>query len=350
MAIANQTKSAQVNSFTGGINTDLHPMLQPNNTLTDCVNGTLITYDGNENMLQNDMGNYALEGAKLPPNYVPIGVKEYAGILYVVAYNPLAKRVQVGSYPSPKINNKPNGEGDGEVTIKPFKIASAQEGESLDIWEKMLGENKEEFPQLSGEYYLYSNVVKSTSQVLEILGDMKDSKLQLTINDQFKLDVTGNTDSEEWMQEIKFFSIALDGIVEDITECIKKLDNPNEEGFYNVTWQSAGWVGVKYQLAEVNKCKQVISDVKYPTYGRQSNLSWGNNTEDGTTTSEGYMANNYRFTEEPYVMIKEGNVYNKYYWNNITPNYSDTLICYTELEDYDPSNGDKSVEVTSKGG
>ena len=40
---------------------DLHPLSTPNNVLTDCLNGTFITYNGNEFSLQNDQGNYKLE-------------------------------------------------------------------------------------------------------------------------------------------------------------------------------------------------------------------------------------------------------------------------------------------------
>jgi len=36
---------------------DTHPMVQGNDTLTDCLNGTLITMNGDEVILQNDMGN-----------------------------------------------------------------------------------------------------------------------------------------------------------------------------------------------------------------------------------------------------------------------------------------------------
>lgn len=50
------------------------------------------------------MGNAVVERASLPMGYVPIGVKEYNGIVYVVAYNPLAQRVQFGSFPSPEID------------------------------------------------------------------------------------------------------------------------------------------------------------------------------------------------------------------------------------------------------
>jgi hypothetical protein len=91
-----------VNTFTDGLITDLNPINTPNTVLTDCLNGTLITYDGNEYSLQNDKGNYPLKDCKLPQNYIPVGVKEYADILYIISYNPLNKHVQVGSYPSPE--------------------------------------------------------------------------------------------------------------------------------------------------------------------------------------------------------------------------------------------------------
>lgn len=50
------------------------------------------------------MGNAVVERATLPMGYVPIGIKEYNGIVYVVAYNPLEQRVQFGSFPSPEID------------------------------------------------------------------------------------------------------------------------------------------------------------------------------------------------------------------------------------------------------
>jgi hypothetical protein len=96
------TRQIQVNTFTDGLNTDLHPLTTPNTILTDCINGTIITYNGNEYILQNDMGNYQLKNAVLTPNYIPIGIKEYAGIIYIVSYNPIDKLTEIGSYPSPQ--------------------------------------------------------------------------------------------------------------------------------------------------------------------------------------------------------------------------------------------------------
>jgi hypothetical protein len=45
------------NTFSEGLNFDLNPLTTPNNVLTDCVNGTFITFNGDEMSLQNDAGN-----------------------------------------------------------------------------------------------------------------------------------------------------------------------------------------------------------------------------------------------------------------------------------------------------
>ena len=92
------------NSFTGGLMLDLNPLTTPNNVLTNCLNGTLVTFNGNEFVLQNDMGNGRVESAYLPSGYVPIGIKEYGGIIYVASYNPITNRGQIGSFPSPERN------------------------------------------------------------------------------------------------------------------------------------------------------------------------------------------------------------------------------------------------------
>ena len=52
-----KNKLNQINQFNGGMIKDLHPLVTPNTVMTDCLNGTLITYNGDEFILQNDMGN-----------------------------------------------------------------------------------------------------------------------------------------------------------------------------------------------------------------------------------------------------------------------------------------------------
>jgi hypothetical protein len=50
------------------------------------------------------MGNGRVETAFLPSGYVPIGVKEYGGIIYIASFNPLLNRSQMGCFPSPERN------------------------------------------------------------------------------------------------------------------------------------------------------------------------------------------------------------------------------------------------------
>lgn len=90
------------NTFNEGMVLDNHPLMTPNTVLTDALNATLVTMNGNEMVLQNDMGNVRVENAKLPPGYIPIGMKEYGGIIYIACYNPLTNKGQIGCFPSPQ--------------------------------------------------------------------------------------------------------------------------------------------------------------------------------------------------------------------------------------------------------
>lgn len=110
-------KKETVNVFNEGLNKDLNPIVTPNNVLTDNLNGTFITFNGDELSLQNDAGNTKISEpdgvnfVKLSEGFYPIGIKEYGGVLYIVsgkkAYNDLGQRVkeldeiEFGSYPSP---------------------------------------------------------------------------------------------------------------------------------------------------------------------------------------------------------------------------------------------------------
>ena len=105
-----------VNQFGKGLQMDTNPMVQDNGTLSDALNATFITMNGDEVILQNDMGNRRVDGAFLPPGYQPVGMKEYGGIIYVAAYNPITNRSQIGSFPSPERNIQPD-EFDGKKFI-----------------------------------------------------------------------------------------------------------------------------------------------------------------------------------------------------------------------------------------
>lgn len=95
-------KKQAVNTFTKGLSMDFSPLLTPNNVLTNNLNGTLLTFNGNEYILQNDQGNGTVGTATLPAGYVPVGIKEHGGIIYVASHNPITNKSQIGSFPSPK--------------------------------------------------------------------------------------------------------------------------------------------------------------------------------------------------------------------------------------------------------
>ena len=97
-------KKQASNTFTEGLLKDFHPLTVGNNVMTDALNATIVTMNGNEGILQNDMGNGRVESAFLPAGYVPVGMKEYGGIIYVASYNPITNKGQIGSFPSPERN------------------------------------------------------------------------------------------------------------------------------------------------------------------------------------------------------------------------------------------------------
>lgn len=95
-------RSEATNTFQDGLVMDLNPLTTPNTVLTSALNATFVTFNGNEYVLQNDMGNGRVETAKLPEGYIPIGTTELGGIIYIVSYNPLIDQCQIGSFPSPE--------------------------------------------------------------------------------------------------------------------------------------------------------------------------------------------------------------------------------------------------------
>ena len=101
--MANKIKDTK-NTISGGLVMDLAPDTTPNTVLTSALNATLVTFNGNETQLQNDMGNGRVETARLPEGYIPVGTCEFGDIIYIVSYNPLTNKSQIGCFPSPERN------------------------------------------------------------------------------------------------------------------------------------------------------------------------------------------------------------------------------------------------------
>ena len=105
-------------TFSGGLVMDLAPDTTPNTVLTSALNATLVTFNGNEMQLQNDMGNGRVETARLPEGYIPVGTCEFGDIIYIVSYNPLTNKSQIGCFPSPERNISSEEVGSAGQTLK----------------------------------------------------------------------------------------------------------------------------------------------------------------------------------------------------------------------------------------
>lgn len=89
-------KKDTTNTFQDGLNLDLHPIVTPNSVLTDNLNGTFITYNGNEFCLQNDKGN--TYKCSISEGFTPIGAKEHNGVIYIASVNDSGES-EIGFYP-----------------------------------------------------------------------------------------------------------------------------------------------------------------------------------------------------------------------------------------------------------
>jgi hypothetical protein len=85
----------------------------------------MITYNGNEMMLQNDMGNTLIQDSTtghimgLSEGFVPVGLKEHGGIMYIASVNKEGKG-EIGTIPSPILTlsqNYPTADESREATL-----------------------------------------------------------------------------------------------------------------------------------------------------------------------------------------------------------------------------------------
>ena len=99
-----------INQFTNGLVSDMHPLTTDDKGIVDALNATLITYNGNEMILQNDMGNTLIQDSAtgnimgLSPGFIPIGLKEHGGIMYIASVNKDGIG-EIGTIPSPIIRD-----------------------------------------------------------------------------------------------------------------------------------------------------------------------------------------------------------------------------------------------------
>lgn len=232
------SKEIKSNTFSKGLMMDLHPISTPNTVLTDNLNGTFITYDGNEHVLQNDMGNYKLKDCQLKPNYIPIGLKEHAGILYIVSYNPLDEHVEIGTYPSPEI-----------------KTPSSYNGVQKELWT---------YDQLEGEF-LYSEIENAQSVI------WYDEKLKINPGDYYKL----TTDAIDSLNILKntWFIMTDEKTLQEINI------EQNTNDYVPVTWEYPGYLVFQQKIVTPTEFNAFVSQLNLPNYIESDNSVLPNVTD-----------------------------------------------------------------------
>ena len=220
---------------------DLNPINTPKSVLTDCVNGTFITYNGNEFVLQNDMGNYELKNCKLPTNFIPVGVKGYADILYIVSYNPLTKEVEIGSYPAPQsifsTGTSPDVEpSDSDLT--PFTINGLLQ---------------------------YDNVIQEHKKNLYVFmkGNDQDT-YKMYPGDEFKITGLIQEDLQFPYQHLNFYIIDEDNKLFDIDDT--ELYANVSEDYKKVFWETPGWLAAQYDLYVPDKFNLNLRSLNVPEF------------------------------------------------------------------------------------
>ena len=220
------------NQFTEGLVSDLNPINTPNTVLTDALNATIITYDGNEHSLQNDRGNYPLENCRLKPNYIPVGIKEYGDILYIVSYNPLNEHVEIGTYPSP------------------LNVESSKGNDTNLELESVIGNiNKSK---------KYSELVEDCKLHIWTSDNEEDSKLYP--GDSYKIEEQ-NVSPYKY-EALEYFVIDENRQKYNINDLIKK-----DGEWHPIAWQVPGWLAAQYRIGTFDDFIMSVRSAEAPTLG-----------------------------------------------------------------------------------
>ena len=218
------------NQFKDGLLMDLHPLQTPNTVLTDNLNGTFITYNGNEYSLQNDMGNFKLKNCKLESKYFPIGTTSYADTIYIVSYNPVDKLVQIGSYPSPvQYNETPIGN-----SCKFYSITESVINQEFETGSKLK----------SGDYItLDSQKIEEFTSKYKFEGDL----FRLKSGDEYVL----NYDQKAY----NYFEDIVTSVIFDSGK--SQIINPkwNPSGYLPVPWNTPGHLEITSKMVDFDKCE-----------------------------------------------------------------------------------------------
>lgn len=240
-------KSEAINTFAQGLVMDINPLVAPNDGVCNALNATLITMNGNENVLQNDMGNGRVETAFLPEGYVPLGTTELGGIIYIVSYNPLNKKCQIGSFPSPERNISTDKISDLNQTLDntDFKY-DPQTGALVYYLKKELNEGLTFNP--GDKFIVYGDKIDANFANLYDEASYTPDKMSTAKNYTLKLDIGTVTDTGKLVkfENLKQYNITY----KDPTDPTKKI-----QGKYHIFQYS----GEDTQNPDLDEYRSLVS-------------------------------------------------------------------------------------------
>lgn len=224
-------KQDTVNTFNEGLIMDLNPLVTPNNVLVNCLNGTITTFSGNENVLQNDMGNGRVETAFLPEGYVPLGTAELGGIIYIVSYNPLIDKCQIGCFPSPERNITSDELQTPQISVKNEQFQQTGTGKILNtiLKVKLLSDPNSEdgiFKLNPGDKYTVYSTNDGITANKELISDVGRS--------EHIVDIDPRTVT------IHIVSIGEDGKIVYLDDSLKWTDGSGNPAHYHIKECKAG--------------------------------------------------------------------------------------------------------------
>lgn len=247
------------NTFQDGLQMDMNDFSKSNSTLASCLNGTLVTFNGNEYVLQNDLGNGRVETAYLPENYVPLGTASYGGIIYIVSYNPKDNKCQIGSFPSPERNISSD-----EIDSKDYKLSANDfiHNNVVDTFvvEKKLGDTL----YSPGDFFLITgtNLAGNVDQIFDPNGNN-------TVNTTLKLSLGSMSEDGKVtiLTNVKTYTISGKKVILAPQENIPEGQSPTVEEYRSVISQpynvfSSKERGKLVLIAELLCCDSFTISVK----------------------------------------------------------------------------------------
>lgn len=240
------SKKATVNGFTGGLSIDLNPLTNTKEVLSDAVNATLVTGNGDEMILQNDMGNIPL--GSIPEGYVPVGCKEYGGIAYIALYNPKTKKCQLGTYPSPESYTEKNN-SNGSFKQNPFDILSGTPIVPIDNI------------NYSSDIYITKNCIDNITY---------GSNVEITINNF--VDYVNMSSGDMKMWDYKWQKILSNSQKEDVSEKSATI-NGNNCTFVLNNRGNTGQLILHLHKRHINKILNTVNFIRQSDVSKLKNLT-----------------------------------------------------------------------------